>query len=156
MIAVNGPHSIWIFYSKNFSIICPWEMKPPKELSGYWKIQSCIYRKSEYRSNVSFIKLGDDSTGLRMGYLTLEAYPCSSLSLIMLSFPVLKERDAIGKVHPCAVCPESSGALKGVLGENLHVVSKKDVCIHCCLHWYKPKSCDLYGFPIQSVKTFSI
>ena len=28
-----------------------------------------------------------------------------------------------GKVHLCTVCPESSGALKGVLGENLHVAS---------------------------------
>ena len=33
------------------------------------------------------------------------------------------------------MCPESSGALKRVLGEDLYVVSEKDVCIHCCLHW---------------------
>ena len=52
----------------------------------------------------------------------------------MLSFPVLEERDARARlICMCAVCPESSGALKGVLGENLYVVSKKDVCIHCCL-----------------------
>ena len=48
----------------------------------------------------------------------------------MLSFRVLKE-----KVHLYAVCPESSGALQGVLGENLYAVSEKDVCIHCCLRW---------------------
>ena len=84
--------------------------------------ETCIYRKSEYQSNASFIQLGDDSTGLRIG----KCIP--SLSLIMLSFPVLKE-----KVHLCAVCPESSGALQGMLGENLYVVSEKDVCIHCCL-----------------------
>ena len=27
------------------------------------------------------------------------------------------------------VCPEPSGALKGVLGENVYEVSEKDVCI---------------------------
>ena len=57
-----------------------------------------------------------------------------SLSLIMMSFPVLKERDARRRfICMCAVCPESFGALKGELGENLYAVSEKDVCIHCCL-----------------------
>ena len=53
----------------------------------------------------------------------------------MLSFPVLEERDARGKFIcvQCVLSPESSGALK-VLGENLYVVSEKDVCIYCCLH----------------------
>ena len=45
------------------------------------------------------------------------------------------------------VCPESSGALKGVLGENLYVVSEKDVCIYCCCVCIaltlQPKSCDM-------------
>ena len=54
------------------------------------------FLKSEYQSNASLIQLGDDSTGLRMGYLTLEV-KVPSLSLIMLSFPVLEERDARGK-----------------------------------------------------------
>ena len=44
----------------------------------------------------------------------------------MLSFPVLKKRDARGGSSVRKVCPESSGALKGVLGENLDVVSEKD------------------------------
>ena len=42
------------------------------------------------------------------------------------------------------VCPQSSGALKGVLGENLYVVSEKDVFIHCCFALtLQPKSCDM-------------
>ena len=48
-------------------------------------------------------------------------------------FPVLKERDARRRFifAQCVLSP--SGALKGVLGENVYVVSEKDVCIHCCL-----------------------
>ena len=49
----------------------------------------------------------------------------------MLSFPVLKERDAREGSSVRSV----SGALKGVLGENLLVASEKDVCVQCCLHW---------------------
>ena len=50
----------------------------------------------------------------------------------MLSFPVLK-RGMLGEGSSVRkVCPESSGALKGVLGKNLYVVSEKDVFIHCC------------------------
>ena len=81
-------------------------------------------------SNASFIQLEDDSTGLWMGCLTLELR-CKcipNLSLIMLSFPVLKERDAIGEGS--SVFLLSSGALKGMLEENLYVVSEKDVCTH--------------------------
>ena len=88
---------------------------------GKWllKIQPCIYWKVNISQiNVSFIQLGDDNTGLRMGCLTLSKC-IPSLSLIMLSFPVVRREGCQGKVHLCAVCPESSGALKGVLGENL-------------------------------------
>ena len=63
-----------------------------------WLLKNTImhFLKSEYQSNASLIQLGVDSTGLRMGYLTLEV-KVPSLSLIMLSFPVLEERDARGK-----------------------------------------------------------
>ena len=65
-----------------------------------------------------------------MGCLTLEVkLYIPSLSLIMLSFLVLEERDTRGRFI-CVQCP--SGALKG-LGENLDVVSENNVCIHCCL-----------------------
>ena len=60
-------------------------------------IQSCVYQKSEYQSNASFIQLGDDNTGLQMGCLTLEVHVYPASLLIMLSFPVLKEKDARGR-----------------------------------------------------------
>ena len=59
--------------------------------------------KSEYQSNASFNQLEDDSTGLRMG----KGVKIPGLSLIMLSFPVLEERDARGRficVH-CVLSP---------------------------------------------------
>ena len=40
--------------------------------SGYRKIQSCIIEKVNIIQMQAFIQHGDDSTGLRMGCLTLE------------------------------------------------------------------------------------
>ena len=65
---------------------------------------------------------------------------------IMLSFPVLKERDARVKVHLCAVCPESSGALKGVLGRTyMSSLRRMSVFTAVCIDLakYKPKSHDM-------------
>ena len=60
--------------------------------------------KSEYQSNVSFIQLGDDSTGLRMGCLTRsKAVNYTQPLFIVLSFPVLEERDARGRFI-CVQC----------------------------------------------------
>ena len=36
-------------------------------------------------------------------------------------FSSVQREGCLGKVHLCAVCPESSGALKRVLGENLYI-----------------------------------
>ena len=54
---------------------------------------------------------------------------------LLFDYAAFSSAQRQGKVHLCTVCPESSGALKGVLGENLYVASEKDVCIHCCLRW---------------------
>ena len=58
----------------------------------------------------------------------------------LFDYAVLKERDARGRFI-CVQCVLSPLVLEGVLGENLYVVSEKDVCIHCCLYIYDLEKC---------------
>ena len=66
----------------------------------------------------SLSSLENDSTGFWMGCLTPEANGVHSFSLCRLASS--DSRRECYKVHLCAVCPESSGALTGLLGKNLH------------------------------------
>ena len=71
------------------------------------KYNHVLIEKENISQMQALSKLGDDSTGLRMRRLTLERCKCiPSLSLIMLSLPVLEERDARGRFI-CAQCVPS-------------------------------------------------
>ena len=107
-----------IVWGNSLSCQCSHTHKSYRQVrqSGCWKIQLYIYWKNEYQSNASFIQLGDDSTGL-YGWDAWHLKKCKpSLSLIMLSFPVLEERDARGRFI-CAQCVLSLQVLwKGCYG----------------------------------------